>query len=126
MLTVKYTDDASLLAEVYGKTLRGGKPDEGINALLYDGDNPVGFCKIRLTDEGCEIADFAIAEESDAFPTRDFFFRAVLFKLSNTGVDIIVNSVDDRLTKFGFVAADGRMTVTAADVLFPSQCGGHH
>lgn len=119
MLQVIYTTDKSILTPLEQELFGGGIT--GVKAVLYDGEVPVGLCVLTLSDV-VEITAFEVKEAHRIFAVIDFFFRVVLFKLSNMDYTIFVRAVDDRLTKFGFAACEGGMSVNSKDVKFPSSC----
>lgn len=124
MLTVNYSDNDQIIEKLFEKLELRDEPTSGIIALLCKEENPVGFCKMLLNDVGCEIVNFVIDKDNADILTTDFFFRAVLFKLSRTEVKVMIKTDDKSLLKFGFNPVGEYMIVHACDIKFPSACGG--
>lgn len=124
MLTVNYVFDDDELKKIYDRVGIARAGDGGIDAVLFDGDEGVGVCKMTLSDDGVRIVSFDVAKDKAADASvPDFFFRTILFKLSTAGVNVIA-PFDDRLEKFGFEKHGDFAVVAASDVVFPSSCGG--
>jgi len=105
------------------RALFNGVAVGGVNYVLLDDEKAIGVCRIELSD-AVKIADFAVLPEYDTFEIRDFFFRALLFKLSFNPYLIKVEKYDERLEKFGFEKnAEGGMSVLSTEICFPPQCG---
>lgn len=120
MQQVVYVDDTAELERVCAAV--GTAPCfNGMNAVLYVDGNIAGLCRLRLSD-GIEFDEFKLAHGYDCFLNADFFFRAVLLKLTKTQMYIKINAVDERLSGFGFTEENGAMKVFADDVKFPSDC----
>ncbi len=121
MLEVKYVDDRAELENIC-LALGVSPRADGMNAVLFADNEIAGLCRLRL-EQDILFDEFILGKDYNTFENVDFFFRAVLFKLTKTGMDIRINAVDDRLLKFGFVKRDGSMTVYSENIKFPSQCG---
>lgn len=120
MLEVKYIDDADELVKACD-ALKIAQNTSGMNAVLLVDGNVGGLCRLRLVDD-IVFDEFVLAEQYDTFENVDFFFRAILFKLSKTGLYIKINATDDRLNKFGFEGYGDTMRVYSENIKFPSQC----
>jgi len=118
MFKILFSNDKNVLSPLY-LALFPSNAISGVNYILLDNDKAVGVCRLELSDV-VEIADFAVLEEYDAFEIKDFFFRAVLFKLSFNPYLVKVAKYDIRLEKFGFIKDnDGGMSVMSAQIVFP-------
>lgn len=118
MLTVDFISDKEVLLPLYKKVgINGGV--EGVNLVLFDDGEAIGLCRLFIGEE-VVLKDFLTLTED--FSIKDFFFRTVLFKLSFNPYILKVETVDERLKRFGFVENNGTMILDTAKVIFPSDC----
>lgn len=122
MLEIKYISDVNELAPLAEK-LGMDLNKSGASFVLFENGVSCGICRVKVTDRA-EITDFKLLPEHDDFETRDFFFRALLFKFSFNPIKIFIGCKDERLRPFGFTETDNGMEVNSFDIVFPRSCGG--
>lgn len=124
MLELEYVNDRARLLAVYAATGRNNEPS-GVNVVLTENGGDIGFARLLLGEQ-IVLDDFVLAPYFDEFGNRDFFFRALLYKLLPTGKNIRVKTADERLKKFGFLPQGEWLEVVSGDIDFPSSCGCNH
>lgn len=124
MLELEFVNEHQRLVKMYLAAERESAPF-GVNVFLTDDGVDAGFARVILED-GARLDDFAVLPAFDCFGNRDFFFRALLYKLLQTCPKVRVSTPDSRLEKFGFLPDGAGASVTPEGVLFPSSCGDCH
>lgn len=76
----------------------------------------IGRSTLRLA--GSRIA---MTVEAEAY--EDFVFASAVNAAAMFGLTVEAGD-DERLTKYGFSRAGGRMTATPEEIKFPHECGG--
>lgn len=124
MLELLYTGDKEILEPLFRRL--GIAEKAGVNIVLTNDKQPIGACLLDFDGEKVVFKTFKIQEGFDSFGNVDFFFRAVLFKLSFAPVIIEIPSTDNRLENLGFIDVGGKMQVVSTEVTFNSNCENHH
>lgn len=120
MLEIVYSDDEARIQALRDR-LCGGKKSGDAAVILTDGGRDAGLAELSAGDTVC-LKSFKLAPESDDFFTQDFFFRAILWKLSFNDYTVEIPVCDKRLLKFGFEEKDGKMQINSRKIVFPCEC----
>ncbi len=122
MLTVKYCSDKDVIEPLYRElSVEGGI--FGTHFLFLDDDKPVGLWRMRFDGDGAAVADaIRFKSEVDIFD-KNFFVRAILYKLS-LGADVILKVKGNRpeLKIFGFRFDGEDMAITTKDIALNACC----
>lgn len=122
MLTLVLEDNTEIEKKIFGDIIPFGE-----RVTLYNDNDPVGVAVFGISDEGDASVLYRIGILANERGKRfgDFFIRAMLYKLSLSGMDILLTEYDRHFKKYGFVKCnDGGMRVKNSELVFPSKCGG--
>lgn len=121
MLTLVLEDKHDIEKEIFGEIIPFGE-----RVTLYCDNDPVGVAVFGISDDECASVLYRVGVIESVRGKRfgDFFIRSMLYKLSLSGMDILLNEYDSRFEKYGFVKYDKGMRVKNSELVFPSKCGG--
>lgn len=121
MLTLVLEDKHDIEKEIFGEIIPFGE-----RVTLYNDNDPVGVAVFGISDNGCASVLYRVGILECVRDKRfgDFFIRSMLYKLSLSGMDILINEYNRHFEKFGFVKTDNGMRVKNCELMFPSKCGG--
>lgn len=121
MLTLVLEDNTEIEKNIFGDIIPFGE-----RVTLYNDNDPVGVAVFGISDEGDASVLYRIGILTNERGKRfgDFFIRAMVYKLSLSGMDILINEYDRHFLKFGFIKTANGMRVKNNELVFPSKCGG--
>lgn len=121
MLTLVLEDKHDIEKEIFGEIIPFGE-----RVTLYNDNDPVGVAVFGISDNGCASVLYRVGILECVRDKRfgDFFIRSMLYKLSLSGMDILLNEYNSHFEKFGFIKTDKGMRVKNCELVFPSKCGG--
>ncbi|MEG2540677.1 MAG: hypothetical protein RSB59_02735 [Clostridia bacterium] len=123
MLTLCFETDRTKLISVYSALKINGEI-AGANFLFLDNDICVGLWRMKIVDKvGCvdKIAFCDCVDNDD----RNFFFRAMLFKLQIAeNIKLRILGEHNELSQFGFKLVDGNTEINSADINLHNCCKG--
>lgn len=122
MLTLVLEDNTEIENNIFGEILPFGE-----RVTLYNDNDPVGVAVFGISSDESASVLYRIGIVSNERGKRygDFFIRAMLYKLSLSGMDIILKDYSSHFEKYGFVKCDdGGMHAKNRELIFPSKCGG--
>lgn len=122
MLTLCFQRELNNLGGLYRDLGIDGNP-AGANFVFLDDDKQVGLMRIRFQKQEA-VVDAVRFLPSVSDEDKDFFFRAMLFKLSlGAEVTLVFNGEYSQLQKFGFILNNGKTAVSTAKINLHSDCG---
>lgn len=124
MLEMYPSADAAFNSEL-SKTLFLRKPLTGVSFVLTAEGKTVGLMELRLPPNGNGILSVGILPEFRGKGYGDFFTRAALLRLSETGEEIRIAYASEYYLKFGFRQCGKEMILKSKDLYFPHECGAH-
>ena len=98
----------------------------GVDVALYDDEAMVGAAHISFITDGALLEGVYVTPEKRRMGYGDFLTRAVMDAYTRSLPLFRVAYRSDYFLKFGFTADEEGMTIKSEEILFPSQCGGHH
>lgn len=124
MLEMYPSADAAINSEL-SKTLFSRQPLTGVSFVLTAEGKTVGLMELRLPPSGNGILSVGILPEFRGKGYGDFFTRAALLRLSETGEEIRIAYASEYYLKFGFRQCGKEMILKSKDLYFPHECGAH-
>lgn len=124
MLEMYPSADAKLNSKLT-KTLFSREPLSGVSFVLTAEGKNVGLMELRLPPNGNGILSVGILPEFRGKGYGDFFTRAALLRLSETGEEIRIAYASEYYLKFGFRQCGKEMILKSKDLYFPHECGSH-
>ena len=121
MLTVGFETDREVLSALY-RDLGVSLPVGGANFVMREDGDPVGLMRTEV-GEYVTITHFIVKNEDINPGDKEFFLRAMLFKLSLNPVPLRVLGRHPELERFGFRFEDGAMYLDSSAVDLSGDCG---
>lgn len=126
MLDLVYEEDINKALTVWSRIFPDRPLEDGLHVLLRLEEVPIGIARVTLPSaDHVVLHELGIYEDLRGRGFGDFFMRSLMYMLTLCGNDFVVAWQHPYFDKFGFVRQDEGMRCKAADLVFPSACGGH-
>lgn len=121
MLSLLPTNDKDLLNNLSRELFRHEYPNDVGYLLLYNGE-PIGLARFSV-GETSRLHQIDIKDEYKDNGYKDFFTRAILYRLSQVSLYIVIDYYSEYFEQFGFSKTkEGKMTIETSELHFPSNC----
>ena len=121
MISLIPTNDKDLLNNLSRELFKHEYPSDVGYLLMHNGE-PIGLSRFSVGETSC-IYEIDIKDDYKDNGYKDFFTRAILYRLSQVSLYINIDYHADYFKQFGFAKTqDDKMTIEASELKFPSNC----